>query len=105
MCTHNLISALYVSGFSTRYITKKKTCIVKNEHFLVKTHRSDDLVSDPECFGQNSTWPGFRKAVFILRNPYNAILAEYKRRHSGSTTHVSKLSEMFYLTKGKTIFD
>ena len=40
----------------------------------------------------------FKKAIYIIRNPYNAILAEFNRLHAGKTKTVTKAQ---FETKGK----
>lgn len=72
-----------------------KVCPV-NKVLIVKTHAKGNGIPKPKC-GDIKTLD-YRKAIFLTRNPYNSILAEFNRRHANKTTAVSR--DMFY-TSGK----
>ena len=49
--------------------------------FIVKTHRQDDsLITHDDCVKIGSKRLNFSCAIYIIRNPYNAFLAEFNRQ-------------------------
>lgn len=58
-----------------------------NNEFIVKTHAAHDTIDKYACSGKIEH--AFKKAIYILRNPYNAIIAEFNRKHAGKTQTAS----------------
>ena len=60
-----------------------KVCPVRTKLFIVKTHRTDNsLKLHRDCVEMGITKLDFSSAIYIIRNPYNAILAEFNRQHN-----------------------
>ena len=78
---------------------------LENGHFLVKTHNDTDT-SPVQCLQNlksdgNNSRASFSKAVYILRNPFKAILAEFKRQKGGSRSHIPNIRPSTFTTTGK----
>ena len=79
-----------------------KLCPARGNVFIVKTHRTDNsLQNHPDCIKIGKTKLNFSSAIYILRNPYNAILAEFNRQHKKRTKPDKRTSavEMGIATK------
>ncbi|XP_053390572.1 WSC domain-containing protein 1-like [Mercenaria mercenaria] len=60
-----------------------KLCPARGNVYIVKTHiPSDKATSHVKCREIGVSTLNYTKAVFILRNPYQALLAEFNRQHS-----------------------
>ena len=93
------ISGIYTGSIYTDGMAKtlhgSAVCPV-NKTIIVKTHELSDKIKRHDC--QAVYQHAFKKAIYIIRNPYNAILAEFNRLHAGKTKTVTKAQ---FATKGK----
>jgi hypothetical protein len=56
---------------------------MRRKIFIVKTHlKSNSSIGHPDCTKIAISQLNFSRAIYILRNPYNAIAAEFNRRHA-----------------------
>lgn len=72
-------------------------CPLNNE-FIIKTHYGHDKIEKESCNG--TIEHAFKKAIYILRNPYNTLIAEFNRRNAGQggTANLAKFqSEGMYV--------
>ncbi|KAL4219273.1 WSC domain-containing protein 1 [Mactra antiquata] len=60
------------------------TCPLLGKVYIIKTHRDRDEISHPKCQrSKMKTSTGFDRAIFILRNPYDALVSEFNRINGG----------------------
>ncbi|XP_060575744.1 sialate:O-sulfotransferase 1-like [Ruditapes philippinarum] len=60
-----------------------KECPMRRKIFIVKTHlKSNSSIGHPDCAKMAISQLNFSSAICILRNPYNAIAAEFNRQHA-----------------------
>ncbi|XP_045196577.2 WSC domain-containing protein 2-like [Mercenaria mercenaria] len=68
-----------VTGILTVPNNRRELCPSRGYAFIIKTHRTDDHAQSQDCLNVNTHRLNYTKAIYILRNPYNAMLAEYRR--------------------------
>ncbi|XP_060567514.1 WSCD family member GA21586-like [Ruditapes philippinarum] len=56
-----------------------KMCPARGKIFVVKTHGRDYVGRKTDCMRLNITRINYSKAIYIIRNPYNALLADFNR--------------------------
>ncbi|XP_045205635.2 WSCD family member CG9164-like [Mercenaria mercenaria] len=59
-----------------------KICPTRGKIFIVKTHLQSNITHHPDCATMGVSNLNYSKAIFILRNPYNALLAEFNRQNA-----------------------
>ena len=80
-------------GFIRKTFKGEKLCPTDKEVFVIKTHFASNRISRQKRKCTRKRVP-YKKAVLILRNPYDAILAEYNRRHGGKKGYAKEI--LFY---------
>ncbi|XP_045196580.1 WSCD family member CG9164-like [Mercenaria mercenaria] len=70
-----------VTGKVTSTVYSEMPCPSRGYAFIFKTHRTDNMVRNKDCLKVNTHHLNYTKAIYIIRNPYKAILAEYNRQH------------------------
>ncbi|XP_045199034.1 WSC domain-containing protein 2-like [Mercenaria mercenaria] len=84
-----------VTGFEASVSNRKVLCPSRGYAFIIKTHRTNDIPQSKDCSRVNTHRLNYKKAIYILRNPYNALLAEYKRRRTFSKRFETKTQTQF----------
>ena len=87
--------SIYGDAMARQALHGSAVCPV-NKTMIVKTHLMSDGIKRHNCHAKYQH--AFKKAIYIIRNPYNAILAEFNRLHAGKTKTVTKAQ---FETKGK----
>lgn len=79
--------SVYYDSKANEILTGSKVCPIGNV-LIVKTHSLGNGLRRLKC-GEIQTLD-YRKAVYIVRNPYNAILAEFNREQGGKVATVTR---------------
>ncbi|XP_045205801.2 WSCD family member GA21586-like isoform X2 [Mercenaria mercenaria] len=64
-------------------------CPTRAKIFIVKTHLTSNKTNHPDCLKMGVKDLNYSKAILILRNPYNALLAEFNRQNAIKPTDTS----------------
>ncbi|KAL4219492.1 WSC domain-containing protein 1 [Mactra antiquata] len=65
-------------------MTRSRRCPLLGEVYIIKTYLARKNVSHPKCQRSKiKTSTSFDRAIFLLRNPYDALVAEFNRKESG----------------------
>lgn len=78
--------SIYFDKHSNELLKGSLVCPL-NKVFIVKTHLTNSGIIGGKCEHEHSLT--FSKAIYVSRSPYNAILAEFNRKHAGKTRIVS----------------
>ena len=72
-------------------------CPINNVIF-VKTHAKSNVLLRDKCEGKTTL--DYRKAIFLIRNPFHSIIADFNRRRTNKT---SVAAQGEFKTEGKSI--
>ncbi|KAL4227546.1 hypothetical protein ACF0H5_012989 [Mactra antiquata] len=80
--------SIYTDGMSKMSGSRK--CPLDGEVFIIKTHATRYRFTHPFCKSNHTSKGYFGKAIFILRDPYNALIADFNRHKAGKITTASQ---------------
>lgn len=92
---------LYSGDPDDNEMAGERVCPTTDMVYVVATHEIGDAVGkvDPKKCNNESMNLDFKKAVFLLRNPFNAFVEEYTRLRVGKINTATK--DLFSNASGK----
>lgn len=79
--------SVYYDSKANAMLSGSKLCPIGNV-FIVKTHTLGNTLRRPKC--EHTSTLNYHKAIYIIRNPYDTILAEFNRQNGGKVQSASK---------------
>ncbi|XP_045208456.2 WSC domain-containing protein 1-like [Mercenaria mercenaria] len=64
-----------------------KLCPARGKVFIIKTHSRSNATGHPDCLKMGVLQLNYSKAIYILRNPYHTLLAEFNRKNAQKPPH------------------